>query len=624
MDQNTQQTQTNTTNTTNDPNEVVVSGAFGGTIPTTQEAIADTMPSFTIDDAELGSPVQQDFSPSPQTTDPFVGGFSSTNISLDDLTTPETNVVETVINDENNTTDTVVVASELWGDQEYSSLSNDQGNSEFSEQITNDNRVPSDALTFDDTDFSFPTPTTDLLPEQQPLTQQATTDNTLDPITPLIEQSGEEVVPTFDLPVEQDIAQNQVTQADNTIESVETSETPLPSSTDSNFTIETEQAIEPVSDIPVFDLPSESQEASETIVDDILPEQEVSNTAVWSDDFTFPTEEVSQENSIPNSSWDTVTDSTNELSSSTFDLPTQPEETPEISQDEQNNNEVVVDKRTTDTEIVESDVSTSDLPSVNTSEHIEYPEDTNEVTENSELDSTENFEQSEIDTTTTQSTSTESDINESFSEENTDDSIENNITLDKSEDNEQGEVTQDTFHSWDEPEDDKVSQLSFSEDEITEPTDDDEQDTHDDSNSTAQETWTDHSHDLTDSFDEFNQVLESYLTFLGTDNTDILWLRTDDEEVNYHFVKEYDDTITIEKSTTGDIITFTPTESGLEVLLNNERIAYYGVEPVYNDTTHALKEKLGKFTMMIESEHEKQLKAKKEEAKKIKETLRSF
>ena len=141
---------------------------------------------------------------------------------------------------------------------------------------------------------------------------------------------------------------------------------------------------------------------------------------------------------------------------------------------------------------------------------------------------------------------------------------------------------------------------------------------------TTKEEWTDNTHALQETFDEFSSTLNGYLSFLNTDTVTMIGLRTDEDEVQYTFTKEYDDTITIAKSNTGDLITFTPTESGLEVFLNKESIAYYGVDEVYHDTTHYLKEKLGKFTMMIESEHEKQAKAKKDEAKKVKETLRSF
>ena len=94
--------------------------------------------------------------------------------------------------------------------------------------------------------------------------------------------------------------------------------------------------------------------------------------------------------------------------------------------------------------------------------------------------------------------------------------------------------------------------------------------------------------------------------------------------MHYIFTKGDDNNISIEKSNTSDTIVFSPTESGIEVLLNNESIAYYGVDKVANDTTHYLKEKLGKFTMMISSEQEKQEKAKKEEAKRIKNTLKNF
>jgi hypothetical protein len=45
---------------------------------------------------------------------------------------------------------------------------------------------------------------------------------------------------------------------------------------------------------------------------------------------------------------------------------------------------------------------------------------------------------------------------------------------------------------------------------------------------------------------------------------------------------------------------------------------------VDTDTTHFLKEKLGKFTMILQSEYEKESRKIKEESKKIRESLRNF
>ena len=59
-------------------------------------------------------------------------------------------------------------------------------------------------------------------------------------------------------------------------------------------------------------------------------------------------------------------------------------------------------------------------------------------------------------------------------------------------------------------------------------------------------------------------------------------------------------------------------------MINNELIWYYWVDKVDSETTHYLKEKLWKFTMMLESEYERDEKKQREGLKKIKETLKTF
>ncbi len=130
-------------------------------------------------------------------------------------------------------------------------------------------------------------------------------------------------------------------------------------------------------------------------------------------------------------------------------------------------------------------------------------------------------------------------------------------------------------------------------------------------------------HALTEDFKEFEKIFKEYISFTNKKSVQIVGLRTDDDEVIYTFDQSNDKNINITKSNTSDVINFTTTESGLQVMLNSESIAYYGIDEVDGDTTHYLKEKLSKFTMMIESELNKEKKAK-EQVKKIKETLRSF
>lgn len=131
-------------------------------------------------------------------------------------------------------------------------------------------------------------------------------------------------------------------------------------------------------------------------------------------------------------------------------------------------------------------------------------------------------------------------------------------------------------------------------------------------------------HELRESFDEFKDAFNTYTNFKQTSSLSLVWLRTDTDEVNYTFDRKNDTTITVNKSNNNDTLTFVETESGVQVLLNNESIGYYGVEQVDSDTTHYLKEKLGKFTMMLESEYQREEKKQREGIKKIKDTLKNF
>lgn len=138
------------------------------------------------------------------------------------------------------------------------------------------------------------------------------------------------------------------------------------------------------------------------------------------------------------------------------------------------------------------------------------------------------------------------------------------------------------------------------------------------------ESKSDESHELQDTYDEFKQSFTNYSSCKNNTTITLTGLRTDEDEVNYTFSHADDHNITVAKSNTTDILYFEETESGLKVTLNNDSIGYYGVEQVDTDTTHYLKEKLGKFTMMLESEHEREEKKQREWFKKIKESLRSF
>lgn len=131
-------------------------------------------------------------------------------------------------------------------------------------------------------------------------------------------------------------------------------------------------------------------------------------------------------------------------------------------------------------------------------------------------------------------------------------------------------------------------------------------------------------HDLQEAYDEFKQAFKQYSTFKWSLSLSLVWLRTDEDEITYTFIQSQENNLTITKSNTTDILSFEETESGLKASLNSDSLWYYGVDQVDQDTTHFLKEKLGKFTMMLQSEYEREEKKQREWLKKIRESLRSF
>lgn len=131
-------------------------------------------------------------------------------------------------------------------------------------------------------------------------------------------------------------------------------------------------------------------------------------------------------------------------------------------------------------------------------------------------------------------------------------------------------------------------------------------------------------HELQEIYDEFKKAFLGYTTFKNSTAITLTGLRTEEEEINYTFTQSNDNHIVVTKSNTSDTLSFEETESGIKASINEDTIWYYGVDQVDSDTTHYLKEKLGKFTMMLESEHEREEKRNREESKKIKDTLKNF
>ena len=515
MDQNTQTTTNGTTPITPPQAEqVIMGGAFGGTIPATQEAISETMPSFSFDEAEFGGPVQP-VAETQQTllNDPFAGGATSTNISLDDLnqtpSIPEATIVESSPL-ENVVPDTIESVVPL-NPMSDSSVSNG--------------------------DFNISA------------------------------ESASEWVPSFDLPPATE-------SFDSPILEIPTNEATV-ATPDISFDLPEEQVPVVTQEEVSLDIPQDSNNLNEISFD--LP---VSTTEQPS--------EAPLENAPENISQ-------NELSDISFDLPVSTTEQALEAPLENQSSELYVDSdplqnlqwesSSTDT-LASLEVTPPTLEQATLDSDFSLPSNDEEVS-SEENPIVENFE-------TVVPTSDDNNSNET--------SVMNEETINEEDHKKQSDL--------EEVQEDKQEVEESADDTVIAET--------------TKEEWTDNTHALQETFDEFSSTLNGYLSFLNTDTVTMIGLRTDEDEVQYTFTKEYDDTITIAKSNTGDLITFTPTESGLEVFLNKESIAYYGVDEVYHDTTHYLKEKLGKFTMMIESEHEKQAKAKKDEAKKVKETLRSF
>ena len=131
-------------------------------------------------------------------------------------------------------------------------------------------------------------------------------------------------------------------------------------------------------------------------------------------------------------------------------------------------------------------------------------------------------------------------------------------------------------------------------------------------------------HELQDIYDEFQQSFQYYSNFKWDISINLVGLRTQEDEVTYTFTQTKQNIISIIKSNTTDILSFEQTESWLKVMLNNDPIWYYGMDKIDPDTTHFLKEKLGKFSMMLQSEYEREEKKQREWLKKIRESLRNF
>jgi hypothetical protein len=138
------------------------------------------------------------------------------------------------------------------------------------------------------------------------------------------------------------------------------------------------------------------------------------------------------------------------------------------------------------------------------------------------------------------------------------------------------------------------------------------------------ESRNDTTHELQEIYDDFKQAFINYTSFKNSDSITLTGLRTDEEEINYTFAQSDNNRIVVTKSNTSDTLSLEETESGIKAFVNEDIIGYYGVDQVDSDTTHYLKEKLGKFTMMLESEHEREERKIKEESKKTKDTLKNF
>lgn len=134
----------------------------------------------------------------------------------------------------------------------------------------------------------------------------------------------------------------------------------------------------------------------------------------------------------------------------------------------------------------------------------------------------------------------------------------------------------------------------------------------------------DETHAITEETDELLYLMSRVQSETNTNTINVVGLRTEESEVIYTFTLQDDSIVTIQNSATNDTIQFIETESGIKVSLNDDHIAYYGVEETDDTVTHHIKEKLGKFNLMLSSELDKASQAHKEKMKRVKETLRNF
>lgn len=672
MDSNVTQTTTSSTPTPNNQ-EVIIGGAFGGTLPQTKEAIAATMPSFSLESWEQATP-----------EDPFSWWFSSTQITLDELSAPNHMIEETnrTLPDNNEssaiqtqvpTTDTVDLAMQMPSFEGFNTTESNT-NPTWEQTIETHNTFSFDEQDFSTQDFSFdPLPnahevhdetTTPTMTEEQATTEiNAWEQNNLAPTwadqstiptqqpvenldsISMIPEPTEQVMannfPDFEIPtISQETVQENI---DFNLPNVDINIPPTPQ--DPVWTqlhiqeptnwLDTHDNIIP--DFNTIDYESEwwfdptmtnqaeqtnnNEEQAPSLNQDFsyIPTVEQSQSPI--PDFSF--EEDINTNQVP-PQWSTTSDE--------FTIPNREIATPTINMEE------IV---TTSIE-PEATIETTHFPQ----EQLTSIEETNkEITELAENTTVEQNHTSEwwmedqwtlnqaypLEDTHTE-TENEEDLTITPSIENLNEE-ENIEFLNIEQDIQDHQEEESTL--WDQEEINNNEEEQQERNQIDSYEDNDELSNEyeesapiDDEDNTlwvaSYEKWKDVQHELSEPYQEFIEKLKEYTTLSNSSSLTVLGLRTDEEEV-YYTITLMDDAVTnIYKSTSGDTIEFIPTESWLQVFLNDEEIAYFGINDIENDITYPLKEKLNKFTMMIQDEYETYQKNYIEAQKKIKKTLRSF
>ncbi len=486
------------------------------------------------------------------------------------------------------------VTAEISFDESHQSEENNP-----SEHVTN--------LSFDDTDI-------------QEAPQQNTTEaNKTEEVKAPAEKISEDHAMTlddisFDLPADNADQQVDVTEAQGESESEASIDDNLADTEDSTDTsVQTETEItEEIETQPVVDESTMDNEVKipDFTIDDAWSEPEQTDPLPQFD-------EISEENLEP------VLEDNNDAIATSLEQPDWKEEL--TDQDMQDTTPENTSEATPETDTWESEEWKNEQSEI-TDETLQIDEDQASIIEDMETSHATIDDEADLNMTdeerdnTTEDEEHDQDEEHVENEEYTEDIQAQPEQTTEDTETQEEEIVDDLF--TDEEETDETSDTTTT-DETEELTGQDTLVENDDDNADP-EVWADSSHDLTDEASAFFAAVESMTETIDTSHFEIVGLRTSEQETIYTFTQEDKVTVSIVNSTTSDVLTFEQAESWLIVILNDEQIAYYGVDTVDHEITHYLREKLGKFTLMVESEQEKIASKQKEKYKIIKQSLRNF